>query len=585
MVHCLYGYYTYRPCDKQYHQLAYQSGRTLFLMSRKSKAKKPQPAVPQVVENNGKATWSWIALGVIVLAVAAIRIRLLQIPLERDEGEFAYMGQLMLQGIPPYKLAYNMKYPGIYAAYALMMGIFGQTIAGVHIGLLLVSSTSIVLMFLLAKRLFNPLAGVLSAACLAVMLVDPGVLGTSAHATQYALPFVLGGCILMLKAIESGRIGSVIGSGLLFGMALLMKQHAALFVGFGVLYYLWAQFRSTQLSKGRLIGNAALMAGAAIVPFMITCALLKSAGVFGTFWFWTFTYARQYVTELPVDRGIEMFKHYIPKVVTPCFLIWIMAGVGLTSLIWSKQVRRSGVFLLGFLVIGFLTVCPGLYFRNQYFVLMLPAVALLASAGVVAIHDSFGRIFPQAKTLAVIITLIAVLNPLYRHQDFYFRMTPNEACRSMYSINPFAEAIEIGDYIKKHSTPKDLVAVLGSEPEIYFYSQRHSATGFIYTYGLMEKQKFASKMQRDMIREIETARPRYIVFSNITSSWLPDPESDQTIIMWTQDYVRRAYHLVGVTEMNDIGSTILWGQDARDYTRTSLDCVYVFERNSGQGLD
>jgi len=48
---------------------------------------------------------AWIFLAVIVLGlVIAIRIRLLGIPLERDEGEYAYAGQLMLQGIPPYKL-------------------------------------------------------------------------------------------------------------------------------------------------------------------------------------------------------------------------------------------------------------------------------------------------------------------------------------------------------------------------------------------------------------------------------------------------------------------------------------------------
>ena len=77
-----------------------------------------------------------------VLAVIFIRIRLLTIPLERDEGEFAYGGQLMLQGIPPYKLFYNMKFPGIYAAYALIMALFGQTPAGIHFGLLLVNLAS-----------------------------------------------------------------------------------------------------------------------------------------------------------------------------------------------------------------------------------------------------------------------------------------------------------------------------------------------------------------------------------------------------------------------------------------------------------
>ena len=56
---------------------------------------------------------AWWTLAVIVFGVTvAIRIRLLGIPLERDEGEYAYAGQLILQGIPPYKLAYNMKFPG-----------------------------------------------------------------------------------------------------------------------------------------------------------------------------------------------------------------------------------------------------------------------------------------------------------------------------------------------------------------------------------------------------------------------------------------------------------------------------------------
>ena len=57
-------------------------------------------------------------LAVVILFFAVVRFRLRDVPLERDEGEYAYCGQLMLQGIPPYKLAYNMKLPGTYAAYA-----------------------------------------------------------------------------------------------------------------------------------------------------------------------------------------------------------------------------------------------------------------------------------------------------------------------------------------------------------------------------------------------------------------------------------------------------------------------------------
>ena len=79
---------------------------------------------------NGRLVrFAWWALAIIAFAlVIAIRIGPLGIPLERDEGEYAYAGQLILQGIPPYKLAYNVKFPGNYAAYGAIMSILGQTI-------------------------------------------------------------------------------------------------------------------------------------------------------------------------------------------------------------------------------------------------------------------------------------------------------------------------------------------------------------------------------------------------------------------------------------------------------------------------
>jgi hypothetical protein len=39
----------------------------------------------------------WILLAVVIAVVVFIRIHLLAMPLERDEGEYAYAGQLMLQ--------------------------------------------------------------------------------------------------------------------------------------------------------------------------------------------------------------------------------------------------------------------------------------------------------------------------------------------------------------------------------------------------------------------------------------------------------------------------------------------------------
>ena len=43
-----------------------------------------------------------VALGLAALVVAAIRLRIADVPLERDEGEYAYFAQLLLQGVAPW---------------------------------------------------------------------------------------------------------------------------------------------------------------------------------------------------------------------------------------------------------------------------------------------------------------------------------------------------------------------------------------------------------------------------------------------------------------------------------------------------
>src|ERR1700745_2918378 len=117
--------------------------------------------------------------------------------------------------------------------------------------------------------------------------------------------------------------------------------------------------------------------------------------------------------------------------------------------------------------------------------------------------------------------------------------------RYVYGESPFVESIPIAKYIREQSSPEDTIAVLGSEPQIYFYSHRHSATGYIYTYGLMEPQKYARQMQEEMIREIELARPRYLVSVAIDVSWSRRSESEQLIFTWANDYLSRHYDIVG----------------------------------------
>ena len=101
----------------------------------------------------------------VIMLTTAVRVRLLPVPLERDEGEYAYAGRLIMQGVAPYEQAYNMKMPGVYAAYALIMAAFGQNQTGIHIGLLVLNIAAVVFVFLLVKDLFDVPAGAAAVPC------------------------------------------------------------------------------------------------------------------------------------------------------------------------------------------------------------------------------------------------------------------------------------------------------------------------------------------------------------------------------------------------------------------------------------
>ena len=529
--------------------------------------------------------FAWWALATVVFAlVIAIRIRLLGIPLERDEGEYAYAGQLILQGIPPYKLAYNMKFPGTYAAYALIMSIFGQTIVAIHLGLLLINVATMALIFFVGRRLINTVAGITAAASYAVLSVSPSVLGLAAHATNFVVLFVLGGILLLLKeqavtALEPSqpkRLVQLFASGLLFGIGALMKQPGLLLIPFGAIYLFWNDLNGRLFLNRMFLRILIFLAGAA-VPLGVTTLILWRAGVLDTFWFWTVNYARQYGSLVPLSQAPQIFSRSANEVVLTAWPIWTLAGIGALT-VWDHRIRASIFFLIGFLFFSALAVCPGFFFRTHYFILVLPAVSLLAGAAISKLTEILEGRLILLRLVPLLLFAFAVSVPIMFDKKIFFEVSPNQACGLIYPDNPFLESVRIGTYVREHTEPGDTIVVLGSEPEIYFYSHRHSATGYIYTYGLMEPQKYAHHMQEEMIREIEDARPKYLISVAIGYSWLRRPDSEPAIFTWANEYMAQNYTAAGFVNIKPTETDYFFG-NVPQTVETLNDYILIYRRN------
>jgi hypothetical protein len=527
--------------------------------------------------------WVWASLLTIILSTAAIRVRLLEVPLERDEGEYAYAGQLILQGIPPYAQVYNMKMPGIYAVYALILTIFGQTHSGIHLGLLVINAATIIVLFLLAKKLFDPVAGVAAAAAFALLSLGQWVLGASANAEHFVILPALGGIVLLLRAGDGQKWLLPLTAAVLLGLGFVMKQHGAAFIVFGGLYLLFSEVRSRPFNWKLFAVKGVLFLVGALLPFAVTCLVLWRYGVFEKFWFWTFTYAREYVSTVPFLIGLKRLKMWIILIVSSSVLLWILASIGLTCFWWNKKARQHCVFAIGFLFFSFLAVCPGFYFRSHYFILLLPAVALLAGVGISSIQTLLAqtRSALVGRAIPILLVFFVLFHAIYQQRNFFFVMSPSEASRSTYGSNPFPESLEVARFIKENSTKDDRIAVIGSEPQIYFYSNRRSATGYIYTYALMEKHSYALKMQEEMIREIESAHPTFLVFVNVSSSWLVRPDSETMIFKWFERYQQKYFRQVGVIDIIPVERTIYhWEEKVLGYSPRSKHWLLVFRRKS-----
>jgi Dolichyl-phosphate-mannose-protein mannosyltransferase len=534
---------------------------------------------PLAAGKRSRPGWEWFAILLVVLLVAGVRYRLRDFPLERDEGEYAYAGQLLLEGVPPYQLAYNMKLPGTYAAYALILAAFGETPAGIHLGLTLVNGASILLVFLIARKLFDPTAAVVAGATFGLFSIRPLLMGLAGHATHFVAAAALGSLWLLLEASGPRRHALSFASGILSGLAFLMKQPGLFFAVFAGLYLVADQWRARG-SRPDWTKVAAFWAGAAL-PYLATCLILLRAHVFREFWFWTVSYARAYGSELGASAGLHQFANRMELQKENMGLLWVLVVAGMSAFLWDRRARAHAGLVLGLLGASALALSAGLYFRSHYFLVIYPAWSLLAGVGVSSLSRLVRRL-PHgglAAALPPAAFLLAVAQPVYADRVTYFTESPHAACRRVYTSSPFPEAVEIGRHLAAETGKEARIAVFGSEPEIFFYAHRRSATGYIYVYPLVEPQPYAGAMQEQFTREVESAKPEFIVSVLIKESWLVRTGANPQIFSWMEAYLKEHYTLAGVADGGGNREVYRWGSESADYRPRRPDVVLVFRRN------
>jgi hypothetical protein len=518
-----------------------------------------------------------VAAAAILIVYVALRLPGLSVPLDRDEGAFGYMGQLINSGELPYRDGVDHKPPVAFYINALALHFVPPTPAGMHFFLLLYNLLTLICVFYVGKTYFQSLsAGLWCAFAYAVFSASPAIQGFTASTEMWMLlPLTLS---LLLAILGAGKNRSflMLLSGIAGAAACWTKQTAFTSVLFVFLFICVAAFR-----HGQHPTHLHIAAPFRALAFWIVGATLFSGfvmfyyyfhGVLGEFIYWSFLHNVSYAGHSTFGDSLDSVIPQLVEILRGDFLI---LGVGVVIAAWQfTQKQAIAYFVLGFLFLSFLGTIPGFGYRH-YFAQLAPAVAIAGGYGLYTLMNYLPA--PHRRSAAIACSVLVLLVPIIMNSQYFLEQDPDRISRRYFGFDPFPESKAVASYVAGTTTPADPIFIIGSEPQILFYARRRSSSSFLMAYPLTASYPRYKEFQKTVWDEIEKTPPKLIIkVANIHYSFLWDGIADL-------DIMRRLNHLIGEDYAVDrvmlvTGSEGEWVEPGDSRLREGVPCIYVYRK-------
>jgi 4-amino-4-deoxy-L-arabinose transferase-like glycosyltransferase len=389
--------------------------------------------------------WPIVFLLAVVTRLPALTDRLYS----NDEATYSALAARLNAGGTMYADAVDHKPPGIVFTYGTIFRLAGAyRVAAVRVLLvLIVALTGLAVGELAARLAANPrarIAGVLYVLASATGFPD----NVQAANTELALnlPLTCAAISVVASAAEervSAALALAIAAGLLTGVAALFKYQAAI----AGAAWLWTAFSIRRRPRVA----AAIVAGLGVGFAAVAIALLwhyAAAGHLDAFLFWGWRYNFAYIASMPLNRELAR-----ALVRTAAIALWWAPLVVLAA-----RHRRVDITLVWLIAMA-VAVCTGGRFFGNYYLMLLPPLAVLVAQAAVP-----RRTLVAAGALAAASTIVATfwfaLRPALRLEDDRYRA--------------------VGAWVRGHSDPADRMFVWGDSAQIYVYAKRLMATRFAF---------------------------------------------------------------------------------------------------------
>ena len=459
--------------------------------------------------------WGWrLAIFGLGLLFVALRWNNYNAPLGRDEGEYAYSAQLLVQGLAPYQHAFLQKPPGIIYCFALSNllapGVFWfpRILGAVFAGL------AIVLLGYIARLEFGKGVALPAMWLAALMILLPGLDQIIPNVETYMLlPLLATVAVYCYSRQHSHKNTHWLAAGFLAATTLLFKYTALPLLAFlfiAWLVELW--WKGTNIKSMSLALASAMAGGILALALGLVYFLIHDGG--RTFWECTVVFNRYYAMSDNFAPGAfwTRFQSFLDD-------WWILFLVPWAALL---QPRARLWFWLGMFLCALLATNGSCY--GQYYVPIMPFWALLSAVGICALASRVSKWLPTLPHAGVLVTALVFLLVIRSDATWMF-YSRQRFVYERWAQYPFIEAQAMANRVASLSSPGDFVFVAGSEPEILANAQRFSPTRFITSYALMFPTPLAPGYQQEAIHDLLARPPKLIVFVQAGDSWMRQAKS------------------------------------------------------------
>ncbi len=532
------------------------------MKKEKTSKKKPQQTVEMTTDAQKKTSVTlpnWLPLTLILVVTALLHLQYLDIPLERDESLYAYIGKLALGGGRPYLDFYEMKPPMLFYSFALLIGIFGYSATGVHLAATAVAVLNTLFTFLIAKKLGGVQLAYLSIGAYILWSLSPGIYGSYLLSENIGLCWGLPAMLWALNYPNKTNTKQLFGIGVLLAFAFLVKQPLGVMAAvIGFYWFTHWFFNRKNLPFVAFIKPLLWTILGFFVPISLTILGLWAIGSWQEAAFWLLEYPRIYTTSVSAEDSKFALDLMLQLVFSNYQFYFGATILGILTVILSKRVVSEKIFLISWVLLTAATVGIGKRYYGHYWLIAIPIMAIL---GGMFFQDIILWLRKKKGSIeAIMATVIAILwsiHAFFVQPNFYFNPPLTEISRNFSPGNPYVEHQKLSNYLKKIIQPTDQLAVFGSDPQFFIYLNKISPIKHVYMPFFVNGQyPRALRWQDETIEGLKTSKPEYVIFNNYPIAWMYQPNHSQRMYAEIFNYLEEQYDIVAFIENPGFSPTV-----------------------------